>query len=113
MMNAGELQQKIQFVEFNRVSDGKGGFVPGAAPTVVVDTHARIKQIKASRTAENLQTQLNTVYELKLRKRPSFQPKTNQNIRWDGEDFNIIEIVEDVKDQQYWLITITGRGTGL
>lgn len=111
-MNGGSLQQKIEFFEYELVPNGSGGFIPGD-PVLKLSTFAQIRQIKASRTAEALQTQLNSVYEMKLRKRNGFDPKTYQELKWRDENYAIIEVVEDVKDKQYWVLTVTGRGTGL
>lgn len=111
-MNGGSLQQKIEFYAYDLVPNGSGGFNTGA-PLLKLQTFAQIRQVKASRTAEALQTQLNSVYEVKLRKRNGFDPKTYQTVRWEGEDFNITEVIEDVKDKMFWILTITGRGAGL
>jgi len=87
--------------------------VPDGFENILLETWASIEQLKASRSAENFQEQINAVYELKMRKRSVFEPRSNQSVKWRGEYYSIVQIVEDVADKMYWLITIAGRGTGL
>lgn len=129
-MNGGKLTQKIAFFDNTLVSDGAGGFtsasdilldetiltnetlIGDASEVLVLETWSSVKQIKASRVAENLQEGINAVYEIKLRQRAGFNPQSNYTVKWDGKSGQIIEVTEDEKEKQWVLIVVT-RGTGI
>lgn len=131
-MNGGKLTQKISFFDNTLVSDGAGGFLTGETSDLFFDTTvisdltginttgeflvlqtiASVKQIKASRVAENLQASINAVYEIKLRQRAGFNPQSKYTVKWDGKICNIVEITEDEKEKQ-WVLIVVSRGTGI
>jgi len=111
-MNGGDLQKKVQFITYTKASDGAGGW-ENINPVTLLTTWCRARQIKASRTAENLQEGINAVYELKLRMRANFNPQSNYTVKFDNNEHNITEVVQDLKDRAFWLITVVHRGTGL
>ena len=111
-MNGGILQTKVNFIKYTRVKDGAGGW-ENIDPIIVLTTFCSVKQIKASRTAENFQEGINSVYELRLRMRACFNPQSDYTVKFNGEEYNIVEIVEDLKNKSFWLITIVKRGKGV
>jgi len=112
-INGGKLTQKISFFDAALISDGAGGFLPGPEESEVLTTWSSIRQIKASRTAENLQEGIDAVYEIKLRQRANFNPQSNYTILWDNKNLEIIEITEDVEQSKQWVLIAVNRGTGL
>lgn len=112
-INAGTLKEKIKFIKIDLVSDGAGGFELNGAETIILDTFGSIKQIKASRQAENLQEAINAVYQIKIRMRAGFNPQSNYIIRWQNKDYSIISIEEDAVTIKEWTILIIKRGAGL
>lgn len=109
-MNGGQLKQKIKFFDFGKISDGAGGFTTGGLKVLILDTLASVKQIKASRTAENLQETINSVYEIKLRQRAGFMPKSDYIVEWDGKVCEITGFTEDIeKGSKFWLITVVSN----
>lgn len=112
-INGGKLTQKISFFDNTLISDGAGGFTPGDTETLVLETISSIKQIKASRVAENLQEGINAVYEIKLRQRAGFNPQSNYTVKWQGKVCEIVEISEDVETAKQWVLIVVSRGTGV
>lgn len=111
--NGGKRQEKIKFYSYPKVSDGAGGWVPGSTPTLVLETWASVKQIKASRQAENLQEAINSTYEFKLLKRAGFEPQSDYTIEWRSDKYNITGIAENVEENREWAIIGIHRGKGL
>jgi|GEM_PF-3859661 len=112
-MNGGKLTQQIHFLSYELVSDGAGGSVLDETPIHELCTYAQIRQIKASRVAENLQEGINAVYEIKLRQRCGFSPQGNYTIDWGDKSLEIVEITEDVAIPRQWVIIAIHRGTGI
>lgn len=112
-INGGKLNKKISFFDNTLISDGAGGFVGGDTEIEVLTTWSSIKQIKASRIAENLQEGINTVYEIKLRQRAGFNPQSDYTIKWDGKVLEIVEITEDVDTEKQWILIAVSRGQGI
>lgn len=113
MINGGKLQHKISFFDNVLVADGAGGFNIANPEVLVLTTWASIRQIKASRVAENFQESINSVYEIKLRQRAGFNPKSNSTVKWDGKVCEIVEITEDVDTAKQWVLMVASRGTGI
>lgn len=113
IVNGGKLTQKISFFDNVLVKDGAGGFEPGDSEVLVLETLSSIRQIKASRVAENLQESINAVYEIKLRQRAGFNPESNYTVKWDGKTLEIVEITEDVEYEKLWILVCIHRGTGI
>lgn len=112
-INGGKLNRKVSFFENVLVSDGAGGFIEGSE-ALVLTTWSSIRQIKASRVAENLQESINAVYEIKLRQRAGFNPQSNYTVKWDSSKVcEITEITEDVDGEKQWVLIVVSRGTGL
>lgn len=105
-MNGGKLKKKISFFEYQKIPDGAGGFLPSETKLIRLKTFAEVKQIKATRTAENLQETINSVFALKLRQRANFYPKSDYIVEWDGRLCNITGVDEDVEKEKYWIVTV-------
>lgn len=112
-MNGGDLKQKISFFEYALISDGAGGFIASEYKVLILETWASIKQIRATRTAENLQEGINSVFEIRLRQRAGFNPRSNYMITWDDKIFTITGIEENVAKENYWILTVVTNGTGI
>ena len=109
-MNGGLLKEKVSFFEFGLTSDGAGGYTLAGTKVLKLETLASVKQIKASRTAENLQEVINSVYEIKIRQRAGFMPKSDYIVEWDGKVCEITGFTEDVeKRNTFWLITVVSN----
>lgn len=105
-MNGGKLKKGVKFFEYQKVSDGAAGYVPSDTKLIRLKTFAEITQIKATRTAENLQETINSVFTLSLRQRANFYPKSDYIVEWDGRICNITGVDQDVKREKYWVITV-------
>lgn len=112
VQNGGKRQEKIKFLSFALVSDGAGGWLDSAA-TLVLETWSSVKQIKASRVAENYTEAILSVYEFKLLKRAGFEPQSNYTIEWRGDKYEITGINENVEDNREWALIGVYRGKGL
>lgn len=108
-MNGGKLQKKISFFDYSLIQDGAGGFTTTGARILKLETFASIRQIKASRTSENLQEVINSVYEIKLRQRSGFMPKSDYIVQWDNHICNITGVEEDIEKQKQWVLTVVSN----
>lgn len=112
-INAGTLLRKISFFNNTLVSDGSGGIDADINPINLLTTWASIRQINASRVAEDLQEGINAVYEIKLRQRAGFNPQSNYTVQWEGKNCEITEITEDVDFKKQWVIVVVNRDTSI
>lgn len=96
-MNIGRYDQKIEFLSEGTVSDGAGGYIP--QEVVILSTFAAIEQLPQSRSLEQVQMKLPSVFRVSIHHRQSFTPKVADIVRWKGERYNIITspVIEDVR----------------
>ena len=99
-MKLGKYDQKVQFGNEGMVSDGAGGYVPG--DVVILETFARIEQLKQSWNIEQVQMKLPSTYRVGVQVRKGFEPNITMWLKWRGEKYNIITspVVEDVRKRQ-------------
>ena len=111
-MNAGRMISKVFFFETKKIEDGAGGFDSSIVENCLLETLAEVKQIRATRTAENLQEKINSVFEIKIKMRACFEPIVDYTIRMRSEDFDIVSIDKNLEKRELTLI-VSGRGSGV
>lgn len=91
MINSGRYDQRVSFILSGPDSDGHGG-TTGGDPVTVLETFASVKQIKSSRTLEQLQEILEAGYLIYVKYREGFTPTKNMVIDYRGTILTIHQI---------------------
>jgi len=105
-MKLGKYDQRVQFITEGTVSDGAGGTIPGVI--VLLDTWARIEQLKVSRDVAQAQLNLPQIYRVGVQARKGFTPQANNLVRWQNKVYMIISspVVDDVRYNKEWIFDI-------
>jgi len=105
-MKLGKYDQRIQFITEGAVSDGAGGTIPSTID--LLNTWARIEQLKASRDIAQAQMNLPAIYRVGVQARKGFAPQENSLIRWQNKVYMIISspVVDDVRLNKEWIFDI-------
>ena len=106
-MNGGKLNKKVSFFDYTELPDGAGGFTSSAI--LVLSTWADVKSVKSAKTLEALQDGLNSVYQVTIRMRKGFEPKSHYDVEYKGTRFAILTIESDEIDLKEWVLTVTER----
>lgn len=108
-MKLGKYDQKIKFMTEGTTSDGAGGYLPGLIE--VLQTFARIEQLKISKNIEQAQMRIDTLYRVGVQARAGFEPNVSHIVVWRGKEYAIINapVVESVRYQQEWQFDIKER----
>ena len=105
-MKIGRYDQKVKFISEGSITDEYGGVLP--TEIVELETWARIEQLPQSRSLEQVQLKLPTVYRIAIQIRKGFNPTVNLRVIWRGETYNIITspVVEDIRTSKEWIFDI-------
>ena len=87
-----QLNEKIKFVTDGLISDGAGGVIP--TTQIVLETFAKIEQLKRSRDLEQAQLQLPAVFRVMIYDRKDFSINPDMRVEWRGKTYNIISTPE-------------------
>ena len=111
-MNFGKYDQKIQFIKYERVSDGAGGSSP--VETVVLTTFASMNQLKVSSNIEQAQMNLPIMFRVRVMVRKGFIPVAGMMVKWRGKMYEISNApqVENVRLDKEWIFDITTSSNG-
>lgn len=111
-MRFGKYDQRIEFISFNKVSDGAGGY--DSIEKVDITTFARIEQLKVRADIEQSQMQLPAVYRVRIMVRSGFLPMVNNNVKWRGDIYQISTTpqVESVRLQKELVFDIVRANNG-
>lgn len=106
-MKLGKYDQKIQFGNEGQVSDGAGGFIPGE--NLLLNTFARIEQLRQSQSIEQVQKRLPSTYRVGVQVRAGFEPAKSMWVKWRGQKYDIITapVVENLRMQKEWIFDMT------
>lgn len=105
MIQGGELQRKIVIIDYQLTQTALGGFT--TTETVIVSTWANVKQVTNDIVLEALKQTGKEVYKFKIRPRNGVTVKTNNVVRYNGREYNIIKIETGEGQQGFIRITAT------
>ncbi|MBO9671965.1 MAG: phage head closure protein [Sphingobacteriaceae bacterium] len=106
-MNGGSLTKKVKFFEYSYQPDDAGGQI--ATPVTVLETFGKVKSITSSKTLEALKEGLNQAFELRIRMRKGFTPKSHYSIEYKGREMVILKVISDEESSKEWIIIIANR----
>lgn len=106
-MRAGAQKQLITFNTQVQASDGHGGTI--ATPQIYWSTWAMIEPLKASRTLEAANMELQAVWNFRVRFRPDKTPSKKMWIVHKGKKLEIHSIVQEMINRRDWIITAYER----
>lgn len=109
MINLGKYDQKVVFKSYQNVTDGAGGTVPTVL--TVLETFARVLQLKGSSTVEQAQMMLPKTYILGVMIRQGFEPTTAMVIEYRSKEYKIVGVEKrDERQGREYVITMIGDG---
>ena len=104
-----KLNEKIKFVTDGRISDGAGGVIP--TTQTILETFAKIEQLKRSRDLEQAQLQLPAVFRVMIYDRKDFSINPDMGVERRNKIYNIISTPEmdDVRAMRTLTFDMTAR----
>lgn len=111
-MKFGAYDQKIEFVKFDSVSDGAGGYDP--VEVSLLSTLAQVKQLKQSGQLEQVHMGLPTAFRVRVIARSGFEIKVGMLVKWRNVIYQVLTAptVESVRLVKEWIFDIGERGNG-
>ncbi|MNK65784.1 Phage head-tail joining protein [compost metagenome] len=106
-MNGGSLTKKVKFFEYSYQPDGTGGQI--ATQVDLLETWAKVKSITSVKTLEALKEGLNQAYEVRLRMRNGFIPKSHYSVEYKGKEMVILKVFSDEESSKEWVIIMVYR----
>lgn len=104
MINFGQYDRKIQFIQFGTTDDGYSGTAP--TETTLLSTLAAIKQFKGTSDTEQAQLQLPKTFTIKVQWRSGFVPTVAMQIKYEGFNHVIKGVIEETeRNMREWIIT--------
>lgn len=99
---AKRYNNKIRFwKEGNKVQQPDGSY--DSEIVTVLETWAKIEQLKVSKDIEQANQKLPKVFRVKIRFRESFEPKVDTFVEWNGANYVIIsspQIDETIRSRE-------------
>ena len=107
MLKLGDLDQKIEFFEEQSIQDDSGNNV--VTSVSVLNTFAKIEQLKQSRKLEDAQLKFPSTYDVTILNRAGFFPNTNMIVKWRNDTYNITSTpeIDDVRVQKFYSFIIS------
>ena len=107
MLKLGDLDQRIEFFEEQSIQDDSGNYV--VTSVSVLNTFAKIEQLKQSRRLEDAQLKFPSTYNVTILNREGFFPNTSMIIKWRNDTYNITSTPEinDVRVQKFYSFIIS------
>jgi head-tail adaptor len=107
MINFGQYDQKVTFINFQAASDGAGGTV--LTPLTSLVTFASVKQTRSSNDIESGQMVIPNRYTVKIQYRTLFTPDLTYQIIYRSDYYRITGIeFSDERQRKEYIITMEG-----
>ncbi len=107
MLKLGDLDQRVEFFEEQTTQDSSGNYV--VTNVSVLETFAKIEQLKQSRRLEDSQLKFPSTYNVTILNRKGFFPNTNMIIKWRNDTYNVTSTpeIDDVRLQKFYSFIIS------
>lgn len=107
MINFGQYDQKVTFVNFQAATDGAGGTV--LTPLNSLITFASVKQTRSSNDIESGQMVIPNRYTVKIQYRTLFTPDLTYQIVYRNDYYRITGIeLRDERQHKEYIIQMVG-----
>jgi SPP1 family predicted phage head-tail adaptor len=107
MINFGKYDQKVEFINFQTISDGAGGTTP--TPAVMLQTFASVKQTNGKSGLESGEMVLPNTYTVAIQYRVSFVPSEIYQIFYRSRYYKITSVqLENQRQHKEYIIQMVG-----
>lgn len=107
MINFGKYDQKVEFINFQAISDDAGGTI--ISPAVMLQTFASVRQTNGSSSLESGEMVLPNTYTVAIQYRVSFVPSELYQIYYRNRYYKIISVqLNDERQHKEYIIRMEG-----